>query len=737
MKSQSTHSALNISPYFPPLFWRLWYSNSNDECPSRLHMFHVYKNELQELDENPTESQSAFSDFSWDNKKDDPFVISFDSETDRILQLADAALANLEADISHQLEALRDQHSQGSTTSTSASQPHKAMNVSFAWLSQLRRYLIFISFRNSSAYSTLIRKLYSNLPRHSNWTTHHHPEVTNLYSAYKPFLIQAKRRYVLNTFINFLEGNDNRFNYNGIGESPDGEFTGAVRSIMDSHCWALLDAEICIGVAMEDQEYILPDCCYGNLDEDAVGEESERCDFFFPITPKVTIYLLGSSSFDDEEQPDPDSEVSLFVSQEAAVDVHLRNGTILHAYPPYLVFSSLRSISLSVSSYYEFRLHGLDSEHHDYSRLRMRCRQKFMMEGVVKTLVLKESIDTNPPDSPEAGPRSPLKEEVRVFDLTDSVKLGGGAVAGGTFSDVWEGTWEDPIEKRERAVAVKFLRLIMVKNIKERLIRRIQAEVATWHKLCHRNVSQFFGIVQSAHSFGMVSPWYSNGIIPDYVKANPLADRLKLLKQVASGIAHLHSFPIVHGDLKGGNILIDSYGQAIIADFGLSKVMEEMNQVCEEEGESSSVVPGRGTSIFAGSTRWMAPELIMALVEDDGVPENGPKITPMSDVYAFGSVCLEVATGEFPYPHRRRDHAVIADVINGVPPRRGEICLVTGVEQEEFWRLVEWCWSRDPTSRPSMTEAFTSLEGLSSQHKVGSLTNMESSVIHRRSHERQ
>jgi len=46
-----------------------------------------------------------------------------------------------------------------------------------------------------------------------------------------------------------------------------------------------------------------------------------------------------------------------------------------------------------------------------------------------------------------------------------------------------------------------------------------------------------------------------------------------------------------------------------------------------------------GNSFFAGSTRWMAPELIFALVHDDG---RLPPITTFSDVYAFASVCLEV-----------------------------------------------------------------------------------------------
>ena len=69
-----------------------------------------------------------------------------------------------------------------------------------------------------------------------------------------------------------------------------------------------------------------------------------------------------------------------------------------------------------------------------------------------------------------------------------------------------------------------------------------------------------------------------------------------------------------------------------ITDFGLSKVLEDLDLPLN--GST------RGTSFFAGSTRWMAPEIIMALVEDDDAP---PPITTASDVYAFASIGLEVS----------------------------------------------------------------------------------------------
>lgn len=77
---------------------------------------------------------------------------------------------------------------------------------------------------------------------------------------------------------------------------------------------------------------------------------------------------------------------------------------------------------------------------------------------------------------------------------------------------------------------------------------------------------------------------------------------------------------------KQGNILIDAHERPIITDFGLSKVIEDVPDIIH-------------SSFFAGSTRWMSPELVQTLIEDDGCV---PQVTTRSDVYAFAAVCLEV-----------------------------------------------------------------------------------------------
>jgi hypothetical protein len=85
------------------------------------------------------------------------------------------------------------------------------------------------------------------------------------------------------------------------------------------------------------------------------------------------------------------------------------------------------------------------------------------------------------------------------------------------------------------------------------------------------------------------------------------------------------------------NILIGDDGQALLTDFGLSNVIEEVF-----ESEPSMRNSRFATSLFAGSTRWMAPELIEALTNDDD--DQPPPISTSSDVYAFACVCLEVGS---------------------------------------------------------------------------------------------
>ena len=100
------------------------------------------------------------------------------------------------------------------------------------------------------------------------------------------------------------------------------------------------------------------------------------------------------------------------------------------------------------------------------------------------------------------------------------------------------------------------------------------------------------------------------------------------LYEIASGLAYLHGEGIVHGDLHGGNILIDAGGHACLTDFGLAVIAE---------GSSYNY----GSLHGGGAIKWTAPELLAP--DEFGLEDSRP--TFQSDVYAFGCMCVEVGGG--------------------------------------------------------------------------------------------
>ncbi|KAH7917285.1 kinase-like protein [Leucogyrophana mollusca] len=197
-----------------------------------------------------------------------------------------------------------------------------------------------------------------------------------------------------------------------------------------------------------------------------------------------------------------------------------------------------------------------------------------------------------------------------------------------------------------------------------------------------------------------------NGNLPRYLKYNPRADRLQLMQDVALGLEYLHSFslPVIHGDLKGLNVLITSGTRACIADFGLSIISEDSN----------IYFTVTATSNGQGSTPWMAPELF-----DHINPERRRK-SCASDIYAFGCVGYEVAFKFIPFISCSRSHGH-CQIYAGRPPfseyppmmaimRNLQLSRPASTELDDaIWELIEKCRSTDPASRPNASEVVQQL----------------------------
>ncbi|KAJ7142965.1 kinase-like domain-containing protein, partial [Mycena epipterygia] len=267
----------------------------------------------------------------------------------------------------------------------------------------------------------------------------------------------------------------------------------------------------------------------------------------------------------------------------------------------------------------------------------------------------------------------------RCFVLSGLEKEGHQVAAGG-YGDIYKG------RVRGQSVGVKMMRVFRDKDIQDAL-KAFGREALIWRQLSHPNLLPFFGLYYLDNRLCLVSPWMENGDVREFLKnAPPNTDRLPLIVDVAMGLEYLHKEQIVHGDLKGMNILVTPSGRACIADFGLSTIADTMTM-----GFTHSTSNPQG-----GTARYQAPEVL------SGKRSNHYG----SDVYAFACVCYEVCprpcafilTGKVPFFEFFNDMAVSIKVIEGHRPSRP----ATTVCNPIVWILLQDCWHQDPNLRPAV-----------------------------------
>ncbi|KDQ21211.1 hypothetical protein BOTBODRAFT_195364 [Botryobasidium botryosum FD-172 SS1] len=199
-----------------------------------------------------------------------------------------------------------------------------------------------------------------------------------------------------------------------------------------------------------------------------------------------------------------------------------------------------------------------------------------------------------------------------------------------------------------------------------------------WRALNHPHILPFIGLATLDSVIYMVSPWMINGNAVDYVRYNPSADRLRLLAQAGEGIKFLHNLRpgVVHGDIRGVNVLISDSGDACIADFSLPYI--------DESGMFSHFNESKQERNWA----WAAPELLNGDVGSSSWS---------TDVFSFGRLIYEINTGREPFYELPRS-AVFNAIIKGRKLERHEGMALTDV----VWALIEECCQTCPDSRPLM-----------------------------------
>jgi hypothetical protein len=160
----------------------------------------------------------------------------------------------------------------------------------------------------------------------------------------------------------------------------------------------------------------------------------------------------------------------------------------------------------------------------------------------------------------------------------------------------------------------------------------------------------------------------------------PEPELLDLAEQIAAGLAYAHSCGVIHRDLKPANVLLAFDGErpiAKIADFGMARA-------------SSFADADKGALTVLGTPPYMAPECLDPLAVD-----------PRTDLYAFGCILVELATGAPPYSGATPFAVLEAH-------RSAEIPALPDGYSRGLSKLVARLLAKTPGDRPQSASAVTS-----------------------------
>ncbi|NXR17592.1 CSF1R factor, partial [Cinclus mexicanus] len=176
-----------------------------------------------------------------------------------------------------------------------------------------------------------------------------------------------------------------------------------------------------------------------------------------------------------------------------------------------------------------------------------------------------------------------------------------------------------------------------------------------------------------------------------------LSDLLQFSSQVAQGMAFLSSKNCIHRDLAARNVLISDGRVAKICDFGLAR--DIMN-------DSNYVVKGNARL----PVKWMAPESIFDCI-----------YTVQSDVWSYGILLWEIfSLGKSPYPGMVVNSKFYSMVKQGYQMARPDFAPL------EMYRIMQACWSLEPTRRPTFDQIGCFIQKELEVHKEQDYTNLPS-----------
>ncbi|XP_076294361.1 LIM domain kinase 1 isoform X1 [Lasioglossum baleicum] len=290
----------------------------------------------------------------------------------------------------------------------------------------------------------------------------------------------------------------------------------------------------------------------------------------------------------------------------------------------------------------------------------------------------------------------------RIFRASDLVK--GELLGTGFFGQVFKVTHRDTNE-------VMVLKELY--RVDEEAQKNFLKEVAVLRSLHHNNVLRFIGVLYKDKKLHLVTEYIAGGtlraLLHDANEILPWEQRTSFAKDIAAGMAYLHSMNIIHRDLNSHNCLVREDNTVVVADFGLARIIQNGNSPenrkysKHSDGETrTSKKERKKRYTVVGNPYWMAPEMM-----------KGNKYDEKVDIFSFGIVVCEIigrVQADPDYLPRSSDFGLNQNVF------KEKFCSNC---PEMFYRIAFLCCDLNPDKRPPFESMQIWLEGLAMHLAVG------------------